>query len=135
MTDQTADLQLAADFEPATYEAWLALVQKVLKGSDFDARLVSKTLDGIRIAPLYTRADALPGSDEAVPGAVPFTRGARAPGETRAWDIRQFHYGTDPQEANAAILEDQRGGATSLALHIPEDALAAALEGVQLETC
>ena len=39
MTDQTADLQLAADFEPATYEAWLALVAKVLKGSDFEARL------------------------------------------------------------------------------------------------
>ena len=51
MSDETTELKLAANFEPATYEAWLALVAKVLKGSDFESRLVSRTLDDIRIAP------------------------------------------------------------------------------------
>jgi methylmalonyl-CoA mutase len=135
MTDQTADLQLAADFEPATYEAWLALVAKVLKGSDFEARLVSSTLDGIKIAPLYTRSDALPGAECAKPGEAPFTRGSKVAGEAAGWDIRQLHLATDPKEANAAILEDLRGGATSIALQVPAGGLGAALDGVQLDAC
>ncbi len=36
MSGETTELKLAANFEPATYEAWLALVAKVLKGSDFE---------------------------------------------------------------------------------------------------
>ena len=135
MADEIADLQLAADFAPATHEAWLALVEKVLKGGDFETRLVSHTLDGIRIAPLYTRDDALPGAERASPGAAPYTRGTKAAGGSPGWDIRQLHLGTDPQEANAAILEDLRGGATSIALQPPADGLASALDGVQLDAC
>ncbi len=143
MVDEAGDLQLALEFEPATREAWLALVDKVLKGSDFEKRLVSHTLDGIRIAPLYTRADALPGTDTATPGAAPYTRGTAAPGSVRGWDIRQFHYFTEPQQVNAAILEDLAGGATSIALHVPggadmsgvSDALRGALAGVDLDVC
>ena len=41
-----------------TREAWLALVDKVLKGGDFEKRLVSRTADGLAVQPLYTRADA-----------------------------------------------------------------------------
>ena len=143
MSDETTDLKLAAGFEPATHEAWLALVAKVLKGSDFEARLVSRTLDKIRIAPLYTRADMLAGTEAARPGKAPYTRGFNKAGEKAGWDIRQFHSATDPAEANAAILEDLRGGVTSIALHIAspgttglpltDDALAAAFEGVALE--
>jgi len=143
MSDETTELKLAANFEPATYEAWLALVAKVLKGSDFESRLVSRTLDDIRIAPLYTRADTLPGTETARPGEAPYTRGFSRPGEKTGWDIRQFHSATDPAEANAAIHEDLRGGVTSIALHIAspgtsglplnEGSLAAALDGVALE--
>ncbi len=56
-----ADLTLAAEFEPATRAAWLALVDKVLKGGDFEKRLVSHTADGVPIQPLYTRADRAEG--------------------------------------------------------------------------
>ena len=44
-----------AEFEPPTREAWLTLVEKVLKGGDFEKRLVSRTADGLAIQPLYTR--------------------------------------------------------------------------------
>ena len=37
-----ADAPLVAEFEPATRAAWLALVAKVLKGGDFEKRLVSR---------------------------------------------------------------------------------------------
>lgn len=46
--------------------AWRAAVTKVLKGEDFDARLVNRTLDGIPVQPLYPAADG-PGPSGARP--------------------------------------------------------------------
>ncbi|KKL20038.1 hypothetical protein LCGC14_2459480, partial [marine sediment metagenome] len=45
---------------------WRHLVEKALKGADFDKRLVAHTADGLRIEPLYTRADRLKGADTAM---------------------------------------------------------------------
>ncbi|MFC6049115.1 methylmalonyl-CoA mutase, partial [Methylobacterium hispanicum] len=54
------DRPLADLFEPATRERWLGLVAGVLKGADFEKRLVSKTADGLRIEPLYDPAEPTP---------------------------------------------------------------------------
>jgi methylmalonyl-CoA mutase len=102
------DAALATEFEAPAREAWLALVAKVLKGGDFEKRLVSRTADGLAIQPLYTRADE-------VTGATAAGRAGWYPG---GWDVRQRHVEPDPKAANAAILEDLEGGATSLLLQI-----------------
>src|SRR5688572_23973532 len=130
---ESADL-----FQPATREQWLQLVDKVLKGGDFEKRLVSRTADGVRLAPLYTRADALAHAETAVPGRAPFTRGKTV--ESGSWDIRQRHAEPDPARANKAILEDLAGGVSSIELQIAApgwfglpytgEALGQALEGV-----
>ena len=52
MTDNLEPI--GGDFQLASREAWLDLVDKVLKGGSF-ARLVSKTADGLTIDPLTTR--------------------------------------------------------------------------------
>ena len=57
--ERPADGPLVPEFEPPAREAWLELVDKVLKGADFEKRLVSRTADGLAIQPLYTRADAV----------------------------------------------------------------------------
>lgn len=128
MTDP-APITLAAGFEPATREAWLALVDKAIKGGDFEKRLVSRTADGLRIEPLYTRGE------DAAPGVF---------GRT-GWDIRTIVIEADPAAANAAILEDLEGGAISVALQLAPDgglglppaieALGGALSGVNLDMC
>jgi len=125
----------APEFDPPSRDAWLALVAKVLKGADFDARLVARTADGIAVQPLYTRADS-------VPGAAPAARSVHFPG---GWDVRTRHAEPDAASANAAILEDLAGGATSILLQVQApgqvglgygaEALAAALKGVFLEAC
>jgi methylmalonyl-CoA mutase len=129
------DPPLAAEFDPPSHEAWLALVGKVLKGADFDKRLVSRTADGLAIEPLYKRADA-------VEGAAAVGRSGWYPG---GWDVRQRHSEPDPKAANAAILDDVTNGATSLLFQIqaPGQAglpygagpLAEALKGVFLHAC
>ena len=125
----------AAEFEPPTREAWLTLVEKALKGGDFEKRLVSRTADGLAIQPLYTR------SNEAK-SAVPARRTGWFPG---GWDVRQRHIETDPKAVNVAILEDLTGGGTSVLLQISApgqaglsygaEALAQALKGVFLNAC
>lgn len=113
MTDPR--LALAADFPPADPAAWRRLVEKTLRGADFDATLVSRTEDGIEIQPLYTATD----TDSGLPGQPPFLRGARAGGHVAGgWDIRQLHEHPDPAEANRAILEDLERGVTSIVLRL-----------------
>ena len=95
------DLRLAADFAPATYDDWRKLVDGVLKGAPFE-KLVSKTYDGLKIQPIYSRArDAEP-----IPGRAPGTR----------WQIMQRVDHPDPAQANALALHDLENGAGRLEL-------------------
>src|SRR6202047_538326 len=97
----TDDLPLAADFAPATYDAWRKLVDGVLKGAPFE-KLVGKTSDGLKIDPIYPRAR----------GAAPVAgRPAAAP-----WQIMQRIDHPDAEEANAQALHDLENGATGLTL-------------------
>jgi methylmalonyl-CoA mutase len=143
-------LTLGADFPAADQAQWRALVDKVLKGADFERRLVRATADGIPVQPLYTvdetaRLRAAAG----LPGSAPYIRGAAAAGPG-GWDVRQLHAHPDPATANAQILEDLARGVTGVQLRLdralaaggdrpdgllvqaPED-LERALEGVYLD--
>ncbi len=97
-----ADLPFVTDMPLATRETWLKLVDGVLKGGDFDKKLVSVTADGLKIAPLY---------DKAV-GRGPLA--ARAPGAP--WAVVQRVDHPDAAESNALALTDLENGATGLAL-------------------
>lgn len=135
------ELAMMEGFSVPERAQWLELVEKALKGADFERRLVSRTADGLKIAPLYGRAEAPAGLMAQQPGAAPFLRGASAASLSPAWDIRQIHADAD----NAAILADLEGGATSLKLLIAGpgqygmagDAatLGATLKGVMLDVC
>src|SRR5215212_2269549 len=89
------DLTLAAEFPPATREQWLKLVQTVLKGADFDKKLVSCTYHGLRIEPLYPKAETAP----------PLARAQRGP-----WRIVQRADHPEPKTANELALADLEGG-------------------------
>ncbi|HKG81781.1 MAG TPA: methylmalonyl-CoA mutase family protein [Beijerinckiaceae bacterium] len=93
------DLTLAAEFPAATRDAWLRLVDGVLKGVDFEKKLVARTHDGLRIEPLYEKAAPAP-----QPG-----RAACGP-----WRIAQRMDHPDPAAANALALADLDGGADAL---------------------
>jgi methylmalonyl-CoA mutase len=139
------ELSMMEGFSAPERAQWLALVEKALKGADFERRLVSRTADGLRIEPLYIRGNRPDGVAEQVPGAAPFQRGTSGATVSPPWDIRQIHAEPDPLKANAAILEDLEGGATSLKLQIaapgwaglaPDAAtLGTALKGVMLDVC
>lgn len=93
--------RLAAVFPPATPEMWRELVEGVLKGGDFERKLVGRTYDGIRIEPLYDKAE----------GAEPAARARHAP-----WRIAQRVDHPDAGEAATLALADLENGADALAL-------------------
>ncbi|TNC11721.1 methylmalonyl-CoA mutase [Methylobacterium terricola] len=123
------DTTLAAAFPAATEAQWRALVDGVLKGADFDKRLVRRTPDGIKVAPLYPPAEAASQPGRAVPGR---------------WRVSQRVDHPDAAEANALALTDLEGGADALTLVIAgapaargfglsgPGVIAAALDGVML---
>ena len=102
MSERSEELALAAEFPPATREAWRKLVDGVLKGAPFDKRLVARTYDGLAIEPLYPRAA------QARPIA------GRAPGA--AWTLMQRVDHPDSAAANAEALHDLENGAGGVAL-------------------
>ncbi len=109
-------------------DLWRDLVEKALRGAPFES-LVTRTFDGLTIAPLYLPGDA--------PRHGPLARSAD-------WvDIRSACAQNDPDAANSVILAELEGGATSISLQLEAPgqigisadarALEAALDGVDLK--
>ncbi|HYE44928.1 MAG TPA: methylmalonyl-CoA mutase family protein [Caulobacter sp.] len=96
---------MADDFPAAPREAWLALVEKTLKGQSFEEALVSRTVNGLPIQPLYTEGPANP-------------RDLRPRDPARPWDLRTLVAHPDPARANADILKDLEQGAASVLVRI-----------------
>jgi methylmalonyl-CoA mutase len=94
---------LAAGFPAASREQWLALTQKVLKGGDFNKRLVSRTADGLELQPIYSRP----------PTVAP---AAMRNGSGQPWGIASRVDHPDASVANALMLADLDGGADHVTL-------------------
>jgi methylmalonyl-CoA mutase len=128
-----ADLPFMNAFAAPAEEQWRAAVDKVLKGADFEKKLVGRTADGIRIEPLYKAAAA----SEARP--------LRA--QAGRWRVAARVDHPEPAEAARLALADLEGGADSLSLAFAGapaargfglkadnvEALDAALSGVMLD--
>ncbi len=70
--------KLFSDFNPSTTQEWEKIIQRDLKGSDYDKKLITKTIEGIDIKPYY-RLEDLSKLEylESLPGKYPYTRGNR----------------------------------------------------------
>ncbi|MGF1649422.1 MAG: methylmalonyl-CoA mutase family protein [Hyphomicrobiaceae bacterium] len=93
---------LVEGFDLANEQEWRALAQAVLKGADFEQRLVGRTADGLRIEPVYPRAAA----SEPIVGV----------GRSAPWRIAQRVDHPEPDAAAGHALLDLEGGADMLAM-------------------
>lgn len=110
---------LAPAFPDFNRDDWRKLVDKVLKGADFDKKLVTRTGEGIAIQPLYDKAEGdAPRAIRAAPGA---------------WAVTQLVDHPEIAEANHLALTDLDGGASGLALRFA-GAPAARGAGVAINT-
>ncbi|HVU32390.1 MAG TPA: methylmalonyl-CoA mutase family protein [Opitutaceae bacterium] len=87
----------------------------------FEKKLVTRTLDGIALQPLYTRADLqrLPHVKFA-PGEVPFVRGTRPGGnQGRAWKVAQELRAATPADFNQALTSALMRGQDAVVIESP----------------
>ena len=112
--------ELTLDFPATSREEWRKLVDVELKGAPFDKKMVTRTLEGIDIQPLYVAEDwPRAGDPSGFPGLFPYTRGTDLIERTRhGWDIRQEFREPKPEAANAAIKIDLARGVTSVGLRL-----------------
>ncbi|EMO13399.1 putative methylmalonyl-CoA mutase, small subunit [Leptospira santarosai str. CBC523] len=109
-----ADQKLFTDFPPINREAWIALIQKDLKGADFEKKLVWETAEGFQIQPVYTKDDI---GDRQwltsnLPGTFPFARSTRK--LVQDWSIRQDFDSPSVAEANRLAKEATANGVTAI---------------------
>jgi methylmalonyl-CoA mutase len=106
--------KLLAEFPETTYEQWRQQVDKDLKGGDFEKRLVTRTVEGLTVQPLYTARD-LVGSATGESTLTAHRRGAVPGGRYGArWDLRSEHSVWDIDRAREEIAAELSRGATSL---------------------
>ena len=89
-------------FAPVSREAWLKLVNRALKGADFQEALVSRTDDGIAVEPLYARR----------PDATPLPRRQ----VDRPWIVSQRMDDPDIERAFTQLADDLANGANGINL-------------------
>lgn len=131
MTDE----KLFNEFAPIPTEKWEEVIQKDLKGADYEKKLVWRTDEGFKVRPYY-RAEDLKDIEylNVMPNEFPFTRSTKT--NTNNWEIVQNVTETNPEKANAIAKASVKGGATTIGFNMKEvknaQDLATMLNGIEL---
>ena len=91
--------RLFEEFPPVSTEEWEAVIEKDLKGADYNKKLVWRTAEGFNVRPYY-RAENLadiPWTGQQ-PNEFPYVRGNKPEGNE--WLVRQDVNVKDVNEAN-----------------------------------
>ncbi|MFD2371632.1 methylmalonyl-CoA mutase family protein [Brevibacillus sp. GCM10020057] len=118
---------LFQQFPVPTYEQWREAAEKTLKGASFDARLLTKTYEGITLQPIYRQEDVEKLQHiHSTPGTAPYLRGTKAPGsrEARGWEVSQEILAADAEEFARIASHDLERGQTMLNLVLDSATLA-----------
>ncbi len=132
------DNKLFSEFPPVPTEKWEEVINKDLKGADYEKKLVWKTIEGFKVRPYY-RAEDLDNLEylDSNPDQAPFTRGKHA--DNNVWDIRQDIKADTLEAANALAIEALERGANSLGLCACKveniDQMKVLLKGIHPEAC
>ncbi len=119
MNQENTKGKLFHEFPPISTEEWEAVIQRDLKGADYDRKLVWKTLDGFQAKPYYRDEDikSLP-YVSTLPGEFPFVRSNKK--NANDWFIRQDIFVKDIKEANKKALEILMKGVNSIGFILDE---------------
>lgn len=104
MAENKNDSKLFAEFPPVSTREWEEVINKDLKGADYDKKLVWKTMEGFSVKPYYRSEDLeVIKNSHSLPGSFPYLRGTKT--STNSWLVRQDFDTTDMQAANAKAVD------------------------------
>lgn len=116
-------LDLDQGYSPGSEKEWLSQLSKgkASEAPELLAKLTHQTLDGIDIAPLYTKSTVT----HSQPGSFPYRRATRLQSQidrqSDGWDIRQIYRQNDPVAVNRNLLHELERGVTSVHLVLQQD--------------
>lgn len=108
---------LFTEFQPIPTSKWEEVINKDLKGADYEKRLVWKTMEGFSVRPYY-RAEDLEslGHINNSPAQFPFARGTK---EQNNWLVRQGYCAWESfEKANRAAVDGLSRGVESVSFSI-----------------
>jgi len=113
MSETDKNKKLFEEFPPVSTEEWEKIIEKDLKGADYDKKLVWKTEQGFTVRPYYRAGDLKDlSSRNELPGEFPFVRGNKSKGND--WFIRQNVRVNKIEAANKKSLDILMKGIDSL---------------------
>lgn len=127
--------KLFPEFSPASTQEWEEKIKADLKGADYEKKLISKSVEGIKIKPYY-RSEDLSSLQylNTFPGEFPYVRGNKK--DSNRWEIRQDINETDPAKANSFAKDAIGRGADSIGFNAQgvdtREEMKALLEGIDL---
>lgn len=112
--------RLFDEFPPVTTEQWEAVIEKDLKGADYNKKLVWKTAEGFQVKPYY-RAENLKDVPwlDTKPGEFPYIRGNEKEGND--WLVCEDIEVHDYHEANRKALDALNRGANAISFRLEYD--------------
>ncbi len=105
--------KLFYEFPPISTEQWEEKIKKDLKGADYNKKLVSKTIEEIKIKPYY-REENIKNIEftENIPGKYPYVRGIKT--KNNNFDIKQDIFVEDFGKAGKKALDIIKKGIDSV---------------------
>lgn len=123
------DKKLFDDFPPIATEKWEEVIQKDLKGADYERKLIWRTNDGINVRPYYRNEDLSQLEYiNAQPAEFPYSRGNKT--DNNEWEIRLDILVNDVEDANKKALNAINKGATSLGFVLHKELTATEMSGL-----
>ncbi len=118
MSDQKK--KLFSEFPPVSTSDWEAVIEKDLKGADYEKKLVWNTGQGFTVKPYYREEDLQEIDGTAIlPGVFPYVRGNKVKGND--WYIRQNIRVNNIERANKKALDILMKGVNSLGLILDDN--------------
>jgi methylmalonyl-CoA mutase len=113
------NFDIRAEFPLPDMETWRKLAEASLKGGSYEKKLLTQTLEGIQLEPIYT-AEHLSGADlEQLPGYADFIRGTQESGHLcKSWQIAQELSGPVAEEVGALAEQVGKKGQNALVLNL-----------------
>lgn len=119
--------KLFEEFPPVTTEQWEAVIEKDLKGADYNKKLVWKTAEDFPVRPYYRAEDLQHITWMGVmPNQFPFVRGNRS--QENNWLIRQDIIVKNVAEANKQALDAISRGCNSIGFKLENNKIYDAIE-------
>ncbi len=108
--------KLFNEFPEVTTEQWEKVIEKDLKGADYNKKLIWKTNEGFDVKPYY-RANDIEDLEylKTNPDELPYVRGYKK--NNNSWDMRQDFETEDLEKQNSLALMSLERGANSIGLN------------------